>query len=195
MEPSRVSSSLPIQSALSLRAAFAVVLLVLAVVSDRADAQSQNDIDIRLIAPTKPVRQKPALATPHSGDSLGEVGADWARRQIHLPTDGADEKFLAETNERLDRFFGFTDLPDEARPNDNGHAASPNRAPASALKPHSLHMSKLGEFELAFGSNTKLHCDLVNGNELTLSKPIFQDIDLRLHHENTLNSVQLKFDW
>lgn len=186
MEPSRVCFTRTLRAL--------VFALAITGAHDCADAQSQTDIDIRLLAPTKPVHKKPALATPRSGDSLGTVGADWARRQIHLSTDGADEKFLAETNERLDRFFGFTDLPDDARPGD-GRAGSPSRAPASTLKPRSLHMSKLGEFELAFGSNTKLHCDLVNGNELTLSKPIFQDIDLRLHHENTLNSVQLKFDW
>jgi hypothetical protein len=177
-------------------------LFILAVAAFIPGAKAQ-DADIRAWAPAKPKTRTHPIALPQSGSTLDEVGGDWARRQIHLSTNGADEQFLVDTNETLDRFFGVNDgVNNGATPAVTEDALAGGRAPASAetqekswMKPRSLHMSKIGEFELAFGSNTKLHCDLVNGNELTLSKPIFQDIDLRLHHENTLNSIQLKFNW
>ena len=165
-------------------------------------AYAQESVDIRTWAPVNPQGLKTQIALPQSGTTIEEIGGDWARRQIHLSTDGADERFIADTNEKLDRFFGLSNDRPQALDDDSlatqaarKPASESNVQSASWLQPRSLHMSKLGEFELAFGADTKLQCDLVNGSELTLSKPIFQDIDLRLHHENTFNSVQLKFDW
>jgi hypothetical protein len=169
-----------------MRLSFLTLIILFLTCQTRAD-----DSDIRSIAPAKPRTVKSQIAAPESGASLNEVSADWARRQIHLSSGGADDQLIEDTNATLDRIFGL-----------NSEAPHDSRAPASVpaeerswLKPRSLHLSNIGEFELAFGSNTKLHCDLINANELTLSKPIFQDIDLRLHHENTLNSLQLKFNW
>jgi len=150
--------------------------------------------DARTLAPLQPDSED-RIAQPQTGHDLGSVTSDWARRQIHLSTNGADEKFLNATNKHLDALIS----PNE-NVNVNGNSNIPTsnvspRSPASLLRPHSLHMSRVGEFEMGFSGKTKITYDLVNGSELTLSKPLLQDIDIRLHHESTMNTLQLRISW
>ncbi len=155
-------------------------------------AHAQN-IDIRQLAPARPSPKAPTVAIPESGQTLEDVGGDWARRQLHLSLDGADERWLHDANLALDRFFGRNQKLRESE-TEFRSPASQAEPQASAFLPQ-IRLPSLGTFELGFASNLKIRCDLVNGNELTLVRPIFQDIDLRLQHQNTMNSVRLNLNW
>ena len=152
-------------------------------------AQAQ-EVDIRRLAPVKPPSKPAPIAQPQSGGSIQDISGDWARRQFHLSTNGAVDQFVIDANRTLDRLF-ITETSSQKTDRSPADESENSRG----LRPRTVRMPKLGAFELGLGRDLKLNYDLVNGNELTLSKPIFMDVELRLHHAQTADSLQLNFDW
>jgi hypothetical protein len=159
-----------------------------------AQAHTPDPTDIRTLAPPRPQEATSMIAQPESGTDLESVSADWARREVHLVSQGADDRFLADANSKLDRFFETADSSEFL------NSSNRDRNPANDenwLRPRTVHMSRLGEIEIGFNGRAKISCDMAGGNgtEWILSKPVSSDLDLQLHHEANSNSLQLRLNW
>lgn len=152
--------------------------------------------DVRVTAPVKPAEAPSALATPDSSGNLNSVAGNWAGRQAHLMMGGTDDRLIATVNKQFERWFEDETPAATAHGPRGPAAASLNPDKGSALKPKSLRMTHLGELELGFKGNTRISCDFSNGGaDLNFTRPLAQDVDLRLQHDTHASSVQLRLAW
>lgn len=175
--------------------------------------------DITRFAPTRIASQNDqVIAQPMNGSDLNSISQDWLARQSHLITGGADERFIADVNRRLDRLFRYEDL-DEAFPGDEedeatdgaatGHPNEGTRKPATTsedskndayfgLQPTSLQMIAVNHAELRLRNRTRVSCAIDGGSvKWNISRPISSDFDMNLQHEpaKAKSLIQLNYRW
>lgn len=162
-------------------------MLALIFLAQFAAAGLPDPSDIRTLAPYKPEATE-SIAQPQSGSDLGSISGDWAARQFHLMTNGADERFLKSANDQLANVFN-TRAPASA--GDSAQTAA--AAVGSWYRPQSVRLPKVGQIEFGFAGRTTLGLD-VNG-EVNLTRPVFDGLDVRLHHETEKSLLQFQLNW
>ena len=170
-----------------------------------ASASSGNATDIRAWAPNRPSgfsseqeSDKQTLAIPQSGNTLESVGQDWALRQTHLITDGADERFLNDVNQKVKHLF---DSEGDREPASEASTAATAALEPSAEEPSAfsaLRFSALNRVEMRAPGQTNLSCSVAGANLLVnLSKPISDRMDVSLQHQTSsgASTLRLHYNW
>lgn len=173
--------------------------------------------DIRRLAPVRPnIQEQPVIAAPQAGSDLGSISQDWATRQAHLITGGAEERILADFNKKMNRFFKFEPVEGEPYP-DSGYDSSGSddegsgssgggggRRPASddeassGFSPTSMQLVAVNRVQLALKNRMKLSCSVQGGSlRWDVSRPISNRLDLNFRHESSdaRSTLNLNYSW
>jgi len=184
----------------------------------RAVSPTDGTGDIRKLAPARPAQQDQSMiAAPQAGTDLGSISQDWAARQAHLITGGAEERMIADFNKKMNRFFKFEDVEGEPYPDsgydshdsseDEGSGASGGgggRRPASddeaasGFQPKSMQLVAMNRVQLALKNRTKVSCSVQGGGlRWDVSRPINDRLDVNFRHDSAdaRSTLNLNYSW
>ena len=163
-----------------------------------------EDNDIRRLAPHRPEnfdqKDQSKIASPETGSDLDSIGQDWVKRQGHLLTGGAEQKFLDDVNKKINRALKREEASEQT--GESGASAtatepSQRAGERSYINP-SVRFTALNRVELGFPNEAQVSCSVEGSNlRWDLSRPLSDRIDFNLRHETTgnANTVRLHYNW